>query len=127
MTFLFEELAHVREEAAVEAPVRVRSKGPHDLVAPVGVTSEPKKVRELLVQDEHVFPFRPEQLLRELLTLFFYLSHILIGLEDTRFSDLRQLGRVLVEGDTELLFIGLEDLRVQAVAVVVLQVLHGVI
>ncbi len=117
----------MREEAAVEAPVRVRSKGPHDLVAPVGVTSEPKKVRELLVQDEHMFPVRPEQLLRELLTLFFYLSHILIGLEDTRFSDLRQLGRVLFEGDTELLFIGLDALRVQAVAVVVLQVLHGVI
>ena len=117
----------MREEAAVEAPVRVRSKAPHDLVAPVGVTSEPKKVRELLVQDEHVFPFRPEQLLRELLTLFFYLSHILIGLEDTHSSNLRQLGRVLVEGDAELLFIGLDALRVQAVAVVVLQVLHGVI
>ena len=119
----------MREEAAVEAPVRVRSKGPHDLVAPVGVTSEPKKVRELLVQDEHMFPVRPEQLLRELLTLFFHLSHMLIGLEDTRFSDLRQLGRVLVEGDAELLFIfiGLDALRVQAVAVVVLQVLHGVI
>ena len=119
----------MREEAAVEAPVRVRSKGPHDLVAPVGVTSEPEKVRELLVRDEHVFPFRPEQLLRELLTLFFYLSHILIGLEDTRSSNLRQLGLrvVLVEADEELLFIGLDALRVQAVAVVVLQVLHGVI
>ena len=117
----------MREEAAVEAPVRVRSKGPHDLVAPVGVTSEPKKVRELLVQDEHMFPVRPEQLLRELLTLFFHLSHMLIGLEDTRFSNLRQLGRVLVEGDAELLFIGLDALRVQAVAVVVLQVQHGVI
>ena len=119
----------MREEAAVEAPVRVRSKGPHDLVTPVGVTSEPKKVRELLVQDEHMFPVRPEQLLRELLTLFFHLSHMLIGLEDTRFSDLRQLGLrvVLVEADEELLFIGLDALRVQAVAVVVLQVLHGVI
>ena len=117
----------MREEAAVEAPVRVRSKGPHDLVAPVGVTSDPEKVRELLVRDEHVFPVRPEQLLRKLLTLFFHLSHMIIGLEDTHFSNLRQLGRVLVEGDAELLFIGLENLRVQAVAVVVLQVLHGVI
>ena len=54
---------------------------------------------------------------------------MLIGLEDTRFSDLRQLGLrvVLVEADEELLFIGLDALRVQAVAVVVLQVLHGVI
>ena len=117
----------MREEVAVEAPVRVRSKAPHDLVAPVGVIPDPEKVREVLVRVEHVFPVRPENLLRELPTLFSHISHMFTGLEDTHFSNLRQLGRVRVEGDAELLFIGLEDLRVQAVAFLVLQVLHGVI
>ena len=55
-TSLLEELADIREQVAVQAPVRVRSKVHHDLLNQLGVVAEPETARALEVLARRVEP-----------------------------------------------------------------------
>ena len=64
-TSLLEELADIREQVAVQAPVRVRSKVHHDLLDQLGVVAEPETARALEVLARRVEKF-PDEFLHEL-------------------------------------------------------------